>query len=59
MAEVYNKMPSEILFIEDPYVAFCFNEACYYIRNKIKVDGEEPVFIVKVNSFKELYARYE
>ena len=74
MAEIYHKMPSEILFIKGEYAAFCFNEACYYIRNKIKVEGQEPVFgedtekeneeeqtakAIKVSSFKELYGRYK
>lgn len=34
--------PSEIMGIEDPYTAFCFDEACSYIVQKI-TDGEEPI----------------
>lgn len=43
MAEMFRKMPSEILYLNDEYVAFCFNEACFYI--KVQIDkGETPVF---------------
>ena len=30
MAKFYNKRPSEILSVEDDYVAYCFDEVCYY-----------------------------
>lgn len=43
MAEMFRKMPSEIICLKDEYVAFCFNEACFYI--KVQIDkGETPVF---------------
>lgn len=32
----YNKLPSEILRIDDEYVSFCFDEACMYIQNEIE-----------------------
>jgi hypothetical protein len=34
--------PSELLEIEDAYTAFCFDEACAYIMQKLK-DGEKPI----------------
>lgn len=34
--------PSELIEINDPYAAFCFDEACALIINKIK-DGEKPI----------------
>lgn len=37
----YNKLPSEILRIDDEYVAFCFDEACMYISNEIE-QGVKP-----------------
>ncbi|WP_057560607.1 hypothetical protein [Paraclostridium sordellii] len=37
----YNKLPSEILKIEDEYTAFCFDEACMYISNEID-NGKKP-----------------
>lgn len=33
--------PSELLGIDDAYTAFCFDEACAFIINKLK-DGEKP-----------------
>ncbi|WP_250673540.1 hypothetical protein LZ906_007860 [Paraclostridium ghonii] len=32
----YNKLPSEILRIDDEYTAFCFDEACMYISNELE-----------------------
>lgn len=31
MAKEYNKRPSEVIFIDDPYTAYCFDEACSFI----------------------------
>lgn len=40
-ANKYRKLPSEILRIDDEYVAFCFDEACMYISNEIE-QGNKP-----------------
>lgn len=37
----YKKLPSEILKIEDEYMAFCFDEACMYISNELE-QGNKP-----------------
>ena len=42
-AKLYNIRPSEVLFIEDEYTAYCFDEACALIRIKLE-NGEEPIF---------------
>ena len=34
--------PSDIMGIEDAYTAFCFDEACADIVNRIK-NGEQPI----------------
>ncbi len=34
-------MPSEILNINDDYIAFCFNEACMYILQQLN-EGKIP-----------------
>lgn len=34
--------PSELLGIEDTYLAFCFDEACAFIIKNIQ-DGREPI----------------
>lgn len=34
MAEHYRKRPSEILNIDDDYVAFCFDEAAFFLSDK-------------------------
>ena len=58
MATNYNCRPSTLLDITDSYTAFCFDEACAYIIQKLE-DGEEPIFKAKYKSFKDLYAQYE
>lgn len=57
--------PSEIMDIEDAYLAFCFDEACAFIIKKI-MDGEEPIIRINPdNGNKEyklpsdLYKKYE
>lgn len=40
--------------IADPYTAYCFDEACAFILQKID-NGEEPVFTRKVTSFRDIY----
>lgn len=40
-AKEFKKLPSEILFIEDEYVAYCFNEACFYLMMRLK-NGDKP-----------------
>lgn len=67
MVQLYNKLPSELLGIEDGYTAFCFNEACAFIMTKINKE-ELPVFDreeVKeqkpkhYSNFKDLYNQIE
>lgn len=68
-AKLYNCMPSRIIGInelEDSYTAYCFNEACLYIRLKLD-EGEKPrykdrkkeVKVKNYNSFSEFYKQYE
>lgn len=33
MAEHYQKRPSEIMDIDDPYIAFCFDEVAFLLLN--------------------------
>lgn len=56
MAEAYRQKPSELLAVEDPYTAFCFDEACLYIRSRMQA-GEQPQRKTKVSTMKEFYAR--
>lgn len=39
-ANKYKKLPSEILRIDEEYIAFCFDEACMYISNEIEQGGK-------------------
>ncbi|MGL4253157.1 MAG: hypothetical protein ACRCR2_03740 [Fusobacteriaceae bacterium] len=39
-AKRYNKLPSEIIGINNTYVAFCFDEACLHIE---KAYNEEAI----------------
>lgn len=71
-SKLYNCLPSRIIGInefEDSYTAFCFNEACAYIRVKIE-EGKKPrykdkekrqnkVVVKNYKSFKEFYKQYE
>lgn len=57
VAQRYSKRPSELLDIGDPYTAYCFDEACAYIMNRIDA-GDEVVFEKKYKSFSDLYADY-
>lgn len=45
VAKRYNKLPSEILHIEDEYTAFCFDEACSYIQFKLEQEDSNPRWI--------------
>ena len=44
MASTWKKRPSEILNIEEEYDAYCFDEACTYILNKLK-DDKKPHWV--------------
>lgn len=35
MSRRFSKPPSEIIGVDDPYDAFCFDEACAYIMYKL------------------------
>lgn len=39
--------PSALLDINDPYTAFCFDEACAYIIKRA-MDGENPIIKNKI-----------
>lgn len=54
MAQAYNVRPSEIIFIEDEYTAYCFDEACSYIISQLK-NKKKPRFNSKS---KEIKVRY-
>lgn len=54
MSKTYNKLPSELLNIEDEYTSYCFNEACMLIRMKLE-NGEEMQLEKKYKSFSDIY----
>lgn len=58
MSAHYRVRPSEMMGIDDDYVAFCFNEACAYISMKVE-NGEQVVFKKKYKSLKDLYKHYQ
>ena len=63
MSKQYDCLPSVIIGIDDGYTAFCFIEACTYI--KINLDkGETPIYPVETekkeyNNFKDFYKQYK
>lgn len=58
MVKRYNKLPSELMSIEDDYTAYCLNEACAYILGELEA-GSEIQFKKKYSSFSQLYAQYD
>lgn len=60
MAQMYSRLPSDILGVEDNYTAFCFNEACAYIAMRLRdgdkiVEKEEKKKKKEYKSFKDFY----
>ena len=58
MASLYKCRPSTLFGITDPYTAYCLDEACTLITVKIE-GGEEPQFVRKYTSFKDIYSKYQ
>lgn len=56
-AQRYKVRPSELMGIEDPYTAFCLDEACALIAVKLD-NGEEITFVTKYKSFSDIYKDY-
>ena len=54
MHKQYQCKPSSIIGIEDPYTAYCFDEACAYIIHEIQ-DGKTPMFKKRYTSASEMY----
>ena len=44
MATLNKVRPSELLGIDDPYAAWCLDEACLFIVDKARKDKKEPDF---------------
>ena len=44
MATLNKARPSELLGVDDPYVAWCLDEACLFIIDKARKDKKEPDF---------------
>ena len=57
VATTYKRRPSEMLGIEDAYTAYCLDEACAFIVQKLK-DGEEIIEKTHYSSFSQLYKNY-
>ena len=58
MSELYHCRPSEMLDLMDDYTAYCFDEACTYIK-LMSEEGKEATVHVKYNSFAEMYKEYQ
>lgn len=63
MSRQYNCLPSQILGIKDSYTAFCFNEACSYVRmmldNGKKIIKKQELEKKEYSSFEEFYKQFE
>lgn len=55
IARQYNCLPSSVVGIEDNYTAFCFNEACSYIRQRMD-NGDEPIYQIDEEQNKMNYS---
>lgn len=51
----FNKLPSEVVHIDDDYVAFCFNEACLHIINQLENKKKPHFKDEKVDNDKDKY----
>ena len=58
VAANYKLRPSQLLDIPDAYTAYCFDEACAVIKQRIK-DGEEPVEKTTYTRPSELYKKFQ
>lgn len=59
IAQRYKVRPSTLMGDDlDEYTAYCFDEACAFIMNKLDL-GEEPCFHTKYHSFSDLYSQYQ
>ncbi len=58
MSNYYNQKPSELLEIEDGYVAHCLDAVCFYISQKIQ-NGDTPIFNKTVKSFADIYKDFD
>lgn len=58
MSQMYKERPSKILEISDSYTAFCLDEACAFIINKLE-NKEEPKFVVNYSKPSDLYEKYK
>ncbi len=58
MSKTYRERPSKILGVNDTYTAFCLDEACAYIINKLE-NKEQPKFIVNYSKPSDLYEKYK
>lgn len=57
LAAAQGKEPGEVMGIDDPYTAFCFNEACAYILSRIRA-GEEPHYEKKKKKITSMAAYF-
>lgn len=62
MSRLYNCRPSDVMNITDDYTAFCFDEACAYIRIKLDAGevpnyemNEEAIEQNEYSNFKDFY----
>lgn len=66
MSRQYGCQPSEILFLDDEYTAYCFNEACFFIMMML-MNGKKPHYKKEqrkhkqrhYKTFSEFYKQYE
>nr|DAP26706.1 MAG TPA: hypothetical protein [Caudoviricetes sp.] len=58
MVRIYNEKPSKLLGISDTYTAFCLDEACAYIINKLD-NKEQPKFRTSYSKPSDLYKKYK
>ena len=49
MIKRYAQRPSRLLNVEDPYAAWCLDEACMYILCRIESEGRLPRTLQKLS----------
>ncbi len=58
MSVEFNTRPSEIIGAEDSYTAYCFDEACMYIRGKISEGCSLPPEISGIEGNKSFIEKF-
>ncbi|MCI9274194.1 MAG: hypothetical protein HFE39_09640 [Clostridiales bacterium] len=58
LAKRYGVRPSEMLKLDDSYIAYCFDEAAAYIDARV-MNGDQPRYEILSQGFGDFYKQIE